>query len=360
MYNEQFTLSSAIWTKYIFKSHTLGTGQDQTECGVYCELSVETCNFFLIASGKCHLGRYDYYGSGTVVDNNVPTTYHKSSKTITFNILFLFQRFIHSGASEPYILNDKFWWFNQIQDWNKFVYKYEHRTHTRKCSFECYHDDSCDFYVDVHSYCLYGRYSYTGNTIIGWTDNVNLYNKKGKNPPASIITNNFNDAYGNKDKSLSHYWNWRSGIYGHYSDTPTEELCAFRCLVSWIEKCMYYFWGHGHCQLGNYHNTANQAYGSTNANTKYKVMKELSNAKIGELMKSWMGGSSWQGKPCRNVGYHNLASNGKKVTITSGENVYSYFGFTYKYYYKHENCRWAIHAPGAKRIKVTLHELKVN
>ena len=91
MYNEQFTLSSAIWTKYIYKSHTLGTGQDQTECGVYCELSVETCNFFLIASGKCHLGRYDYYGSGTVVDNNVPTTYHKTSKTIFIIFCFLFK-----------------------------------------------------------------------------------------------------------------------------------------------------------------------------------------------------------------------------------------------------------------------------
>ena len=127
---------------------------------------------------------------------------------------------------------------------------------------------------------------------------------------------------------------------------------------------MYYFWGHGHCQLGNYINTANQAYGSTNANTKYKVMKELSNAKIGELMKGWMGGSSvyYGRKPCRNVGYRNLASNGKKVIITSGENTgYSYYTYKYyKYYYKNENCRWAIHAPGAKQIRVTLNQLEVS
>ena len=93
MYNEKFTLSSAIWTKYIFKSETLGTGQDQTECGVHCELSVDKCDFFLISGGKCHLGRYDYYGSGTVSSNDVPTTYHKSSKTI---LLLLFYFLLYS------------------------------------------------------------------------------------------------------------------------------------------------------------------------------------------------------------------------------------------------------------------------
>ena len=87
MYNEQFTLYSAIWTKYIYKTYTLKTGEDQTECGVYCEMSVETCNFFLIASGKCHLGRYDYYGSGTVLDSNVPTTYHKTSEYTSHFVL---------------------------------------------------------------------------------------------------------------------------------------------------------------------------------------------------------------------------------------------------------------------------------
>ena len=81
MYNEQFTLSSAIWTKYIFESFDLGDGQDHIECGVKCEISDTTCNFFLVASDKCHLGRYDHYGSGTVVDSNVPLTYHKQSKT---------------------------------------------------------------------------------------------------------------------------------------------------------------------------------------------------------------------------------------------------------------------------------------
>ena len=92
MYNEQFTLSSAIWTKYIFESFDLSDGQDHIECGVKCEISDTTCNFFLVASDKCHLGRYDHYGSGTVTDSNVPLTYHKQSKrnliTITFFLLY--------------------------------------------------------------------------------------------------------------------------------------------------------------------------------------------------------------------------------------------------------------------------------
>ena len=92
MYNEQFTLSSAIWTKYIFESFDLSDGQDHIECGVKCEISDTTCNFFLVASDKCHLGRYDHYGSGTVTDSNVPLTYHKQSKrnliTITFILLY--------------------------------------------------------------------------------------------------------------------------------------------------------------------------------------------------------------------------------------------------------------------------------
>ena len=33
-FNEKFTLSSYIWTKYIFETYELKEGQDQTECGV--------------------------------------------------------------------------------------------------------------------------------------------------------------------------------------------------------------------------------------------------------------------------------------------------------------------------------------
>ena len=77
-FNEQFTLSSYIWTKYVFASHVLDPGQDQTECGVRCELSVEQCDFFTISSGNCHLGRYSYWDQGIIEDQNSPTTYHKS------------------------------------------------------------------------------------------------------------------------------------------------------------------------------------------------------------------------------------------------------------------------------------------
>ena len=77
-FNEQFTLSSYIWTRYIFASHVLDPGQDQTECGVRCELSVEQCDFFTISSGNCHLGRYSYWDQGIIEDQNSPTTYHKS------------------------------------------------------------------------------------------------------------------------------------------------------------------------------------------------------------------------------------------------------------------------------------------
>ena len=98
MYNEQFTMSSSIWTKYIFESIDQDTGQDQIECGVRCEIADTTCNFFLVASGKCHLGRYDYYGSGTVVDSNVPLTYHKqsneNSKPLYHFRLLLIQEFL--------------------------------------------------------------------------------------------------------------------------------------------------------------------------------------------------------------------------------------------------------------------------
>ena len=83
-FNEQFTLSSYIWTKYIFATHVLDTGQDQTECGVRCELSVEQCDFFTISSGNCYLGRYLHWDQGTIEDQSSPTTYHKSGKKLIF------------------------------------------------------------------------------------------------------------------------------------------------------------------------------------------------------------------------------------------------------------------------------------
>ena len=90
--------------------------------------------------------------------------------------------FFHSflkGTAEPYITTGKFWWYSDTHDWANWIYKYETRAHTRKCSFECFHDNTCDFFVDVHGYCLYGRWAYTGAKIISWTDDVTIYNKIG-------------------------------------------------------------------------------------------------------------------------------------------------------------------------------------
>ena len=99
----------------------------------------------------------------------------------------------------------------------------------------------------------------------------------GNNPDATIITDNFVDAIGNKDHAtiVSHMDTWYMGMYGHWSDVPTEELCAWRCLSSKLERCMFYFWGHGHCQLGNYINSGNSRTGHFDANTKYKVLKAI-------------------------------------------------------------------------------------
>ena len=109
-----------------------------------------------------------------------------------------------------------------------------------------------------------------------------LFQMIGNNPDAKIITDNFVDAIGNKHNTqfISHSDHWYMGMYGHWSDVPTEELCAWRCLSSKLERCMFYFWGHGHCQLGNYINTGNARYGHFDVNTKYKVLKTLGIRKL--------------------------------------------------------------------------------
>ena len=85
-YNEQFTLSSSIWNKYIFETYDLKTGEDHTECGLRCEFSGSHCDFFTVASNKCYLGRYSHWDAGTVSDTTVPTTYHKSGTYCGFTI----------------------------------------------------------------------------------------------------------------------------------------------------------------------------------------------------------------------------------------------------------------------------------
>ena len=89
-FNEQFTLSSYIWTKYIFETYPVDPGQDQTECGVRCELSGSHCDFFTVASGKCYLGRYAYYPEGTVSDSSVPTTYHKTGTVFVVLVVVIY------------------------------------------------------------------------------------------------------------------------------------------------------------------------------------------------------------------------------------------------------------------------------
>ena len=80
-------MSSHIWTKYIFETYPWESGHDKIECGVRCELAATHCDFYVVSSGKCHLGRYAYYGLSTVVDYNTAETYHKSGiiKSIIFD-----------------------------------------------------------------------------------------------------------------------------------------------------------------------------------------------------------------------------------------------------------------------------------
>ena len=53
-----------------------------------CEISAEHCDFFTIASGNCYLGRYSYWDSGTVIDESIPMTYHKSGMYSFFQNYF--------------------------------------------------------------------------------------------------------------------------------------------------------------------------------------------------------------------------------------------------------------------------------
>ena len=77
LYNQKFTLSDYIWTKYTFDSISMQQDEDQIECGIRCEFSKEQCDFFTVDSGECHLGRYDHWDLGTVQSTSSPMTYHK-------------------------------------------------------------------------------------------------------------------------------------------------------------------------------------------------------------------------------------------------------------------------------------------
>merc|ERR1712165_104676 len=103
----------------------------------------------------------------------------------------------HRSGTVPFIRNDNFKSFSSGNKWYKWTYKYEYRGDLWKCPFECYHDDDCDFYVDVHSYCCYGKWSQDVNSyVVSWSNDVTLYVKNGRSPGANMITDLFNDAYG--------------------------------------------------------------------------------------------------------------------------------------------------------------------
>ena len=167
----------------------------------------------------------------------------------------------------------------------------------------------CDFFVDVHTHCFYGRWSYTGAVLGGWTNRVNVFVKKGylvistknqkeifyictliklilsfgniisgtEEDPSlqALIDSKFDAYFGSKSHSNSHYIHWPYGIWAHYSNVPNEGVCAFRCFVDTLEHCSFYFWGNGHCQLGHYNYRGHKLSGSYDGDTEYRVRKDL-------------------------------------------------------------------------------------
>ena len=76
--------------------------------------------------------------------------------------------------------NPNYWSHYDAVWWAKWVYKYDWRPYRRECEFECFYDTNCDFFVDAHTHCFYGRFSYTGSQLGGWTDRTYMYVKNGK------------------------------------------------------------------------------------------------------------------------------------------------------------------------------------
>ena len=179
-FGEKFTLSPSVWNKYVYETINQQSGEDNTECGIRCELSAFGCDFFLTASGKCYLAKYSHYGSGTVADNSEVTTYHKYRKLIPHNVDATLNHCYISAATHYHIWSPYYDNMCDCKTWYKWTYQiYPESGHSRRCQFECHHDNDCDFYVNVHGYCIHGRYSYTGSPATYWTDNTCLRFKKG-------------------------------------------------------------------------------------------------------------------------------------------------------------------------------------
>ena len=185
-FNEHFILSNYIWTKYIFQTYVLQTEHHHAECGLQCELSIDHCDFFATASGNCYLGRYSHWASGNVADASEPMTYHKSGICISIDVFQIVQftctilHLTEIGWSSPYIYDPNYRTYGTANWWANYVYKYIYRHNWRKCHFECHHDSSCDFFVNAHTHCFYGSFSYTGTKLGSWTDLTTLYFKNCK------------------------------------------------------------------------------------------------------------------------------------------------------------------------------------
>ena len=102
------------------------------------------------------------------------------------------------------------------------------------------------------------------------------YSTLGNLPDESFIPQKFEEYHSEYayDNSI-HYW-WNYGIWGTYTDVPTEAMCAFKCYLDTVERCSYYFWGNGRCQLGHYNYRGKGFHGTFKASTlSYMVRKDL-------------------------------------------------------------------------------------
>ena len=79
-----------------------------------------------------------------------------------------------------HIHSPNYWYMSSILNWNKWIYKIHGSGNTfYGCSFECYHDSSCDYFVWYNSDCHYGKFSYSGSELINSMAENYVYLKNG-------------------------------------------------------------------------------------------------------------------------------------------------------------------------------------
>ena len=54
-----------------------------------------------------------------------------------------------------------------------------------------------------------------------------------------------------------------------------SEQCAFRCYIRKVDDCAFYYWGSGHCHLGNFNSQSHNLFGDYDENTKYHIRKDF-------------------------------------------------------------------------------------